>query len=277
MSFSFPEIFVVSKRIFRERIYSTRMYVMLPILILFIPGLAWGFSDSNVMLPGGVTPDSVMEVMFYTSLGVVFAATMCGVLISYDGISKDRFSGVLEVKLSQPMPRSNFSTAIIFGHWLAILIPTWILWSASIIMVMYRMGLGISFTEILISFGAVALVLLWYVIFSLIASTYSKDQGTSVAFGVGMWFVFTFLWALITSIVAFASGVNVGEINNPDMIRLEGYLDLFSPNGVFHHLLETGLTEIDRGVPNFVSWLSAILWTILPWYWFRIRMAKIKP
>lgn len=275
MSFSVSQIFIVSKRILTGRLYSTRMYVMFPILLLFIPGLAWGFSDPGVVLPGGITPDSVMEVMFYTSLGVVFAATMCGVLISFDGISRDRFSGVLEVKLSQPMPRNNYSTAIIFGHWLAILIPTWLLWLTSIVMVMYRMNLGISVTEILISFSAVALLLLWYVIFSLIASTYSKDQGSAVAFGVGMWFLFTFLWALITSMVAFASGVNVGEVNNPDLITLEGYLDLFSPNGVFHHLLETELADIDRGVPSIVSWLAAILWTALPWFWFRIRMAKI--
>ena len=97
----------VARRIFSDKIRSTRMVIMLPILILFIPGMAWGFSDPEIMLPGGITPDTVMEVMFYTSLGVVFAGTMCGVLLSFDGISKDRFSGVLEVKLSQPMPRQK--------------------------------------------------------------------------------------------------------------------------------------------------------------------------
>ena len=271
------QIFSISKRIFIDKLTSTRMINMIPILILFIPGMAWGFSDPDVMLPGGITPDSVMEVMFYTSLGVVFAGTMCGVLLSFDGISKDRFSGVLEVKLSQPMPRQDQSFGIALGHWLAILIPVWTLWLISILIAIYRLKASVDFFEILTSFVSVALILFWYVIFSLIASTYSKDQGTSIAFGVGMWFLFTFLWALVTSMVAFASGVNIGEVNNSEMIRIEGFLDLLSPNGVFHHLLETILADVDRGVPAVVTWLSATLWTVLPWLWFKTRMTKIQP
>ena len=229
------------------------------------------------MLPGGITPESVIEVMFYTSLGVVFAGTMCGVILSFDGISKDRFSGVLEVKLSQPMPRQKQSVGIALGHWFAILIPVWLLWLISIIIACYRLDMTPEIIETVASFISVGLILFWYVIFSLIASTYSKDQGTSIAFGIGMWFLFTFLWALVTSMVAFASGVNVGEVNNQEMIRIEGYLDLLSPNGVFHHLLETNLADVDRGVPNVISWLSAFFWTIIPWFWFKSRMAKIQP
>ena len=253
------------------------MVIMLPILILFIPGMAWGFSDPEIILPGGFTPDSVMEVMFYTSLGVVFAGTMCGVLLSFDGISKDRFSGVLEVKLSQPMPRQMQSAGIAIGHWSAILVPVWILWLISIMIASYRLEMSPSFLATVASFASVGLILFWYVMFSLIASTYSKDQGTSIAFGVGMWFLFTFLWALVTSMVAFASGVNVGEVNNPEMIRIEGFLDLLSPNGVFHHLLETNLADVDRGVPKIISWISALIWTIIPWFWFKSRMSKIQP
>lgn len=271
------EVFAISRQIIAEKLRSTRMIIMLPILILFIPGIAWGFSDPEVMLPGGVKPENVMEVMFYTSLGIVFAGTMCGVLLSFDGISRDRFSGVLEVKLSQPMPREEQAMAIALGHWLAILIPVWLLWLISTIIVMLRLDQTIAVPETLASFTAVGLVLFWYVIFSLIASTYSKDQGTSVAFGVGMWFLFTFLWALVTSMVAFASGVNVGEVNNPEMIRIEGFLDLLSPNGVFHHLLETKLADVDRGVPAIVSWITAAIWTVLPWLWFKSRMIKIQP
>lgn len=267
----------VARRIFIDKIRSTRMVIMLPILILFIPGMAWGFSDPEIMLPGGITPDSVMEVMFYTSLGVVFAGTMCGVLLSFDGISKDRFSGVLEVKLSQPMPRQMQSAGIAIGHWSAILIPVWILWLVSILIASSRLEMSPSLSATIASFASVGLILFWYVMFSLIASTYSKDQGTSIAFGVGMWFLFTFLWALVTSMVAFASGVNVGEINNPEMIRIEGFLDLLSPNGVFHHLLETNLADVDRGVPKIISWISAIIWTILPWFWFQSRMSRIQP
>ena len=62
------DIVAIARQIIAEKLRSTRMIVMLPILILFIPGIAWGFSDPDVMLPGGVRPDNVMEVMFYTCL-----------------------------------------------------------------------------------------------------------------------------------------------------------------------------------------------------------------
>ena len=271
------KINIISLTYFKRRLLSTRMVIMLPILILFIPGMAWGFSDPNIVLPGGVQPSSATEVMFYTSLGIVFGGTMCGVLLSFDGVSKDRASGVLEIKLSQPMLRKQQSTAIILGHWFSILVPTWILWLISFIIVNYRIGDWPSLMDGIISFSAVALILLWYVLFSLVASTYAKEQGTSIAFGVGVWFLFTFLWALVTTMVAFASGVSIGEENDPKWVNLEGLLDLFSPNGVFHHLLETRLEDVDRGVSPILSFLAALLWSIIPWYWFNSRMENIQP
>lgn len=271
------KINIISLTYFKRRLLSTRMVIMLPILILFIPGMAWGFSDPNIVLPGGVQPSSATEVMFYTSLGIVFGGTMCGVLLSFDGVSKDRASGVLEIKLSQPMLRKQQSTAIILGHWFSILVPTWILWLISFIIVNYRIGDWPSLMDGIISFAAVGLILLWYVLFSLVASTYAKEQGTSIAFGVGVWFLFTFLWALVTTMVAFASGVSIGEENDPKWVNLEGLLDLFSPNGVFHHLLETRLEDVDRGVSPILSFLAALLWSIIPWYWFNSRMENIQP
>ena len=273
----FNKIKIISLTYFKRRLLSTRMVIMLPILILFIPGMAWGFSDPNIVLPGGVQPSSATEVMFYASLGIVFGGTMCGVLLSFDGVSKDRASGVLEIKLSQPMLRKQQSTAIILGHWFSILVPTWILWLVSFIIVNYRIGDWPSLMDGIISFSAVALILLWYVLFSLVASTYAKEQGTSIAFGVGVWFLFTFLWALVTTMVAFASGVSIGEENDPKWVNLEGLLDLFSPNGVFHHLLETRLEDVDRGVSPILSFLAALLWSIIPWYWFNSRMENIQP
>ena len=60
---------------------------LMPILLLFLPGMAWGFSD-NIVLPGGHRPDTAMEVLFYASLGVVFGATMCAVLMAFDGVTR---------------------------------------------------------------------------------------------------------------------------------------------------------------------------------------------
>ena len=273
----FTRVMKLAKRLTLERMFSTRMYIMLPVLLLFIPGMAWGFSDPNIVLPGGHQPESAMEVLFYASLGVVFGATMCAVLLSYDAVSRERASGVLELRLSQPMPRAHQSLAMILGSWKAILIPTWILLIISVFIVRYRMGEWISFADFLVYFSSTALILLWYILFTLLASSYTREQGTAISFGVGMWFLFTFLWALITTMVAFASGVSIGQENDASWIMLEGALDLLSPNGVYHHLLETRLPQIDRGIVAWQSWFMGLLWTVLPSWIFIRRMEKILP
>ena len=273
----FNRVMKLARRLTLERMFSTRMYIMLPVLLLFIPGMAWGFSDPNIVLPGGHQPESAMEVLFYASLGVVFGATMCAVLLSYDAVSRERASGVLELRLSQPMPRAHQSLAMILGSWKAILIPTWILLIISVFIVRYRMGEWISFADFIVYFPSTALILLWYILFTLLASSYTREQGTAISFGVGMWFLFTFLWALITTMVAFASGVSIGQENDASWIMLEGALDLLSPNGVYHHLLETRLPQIDRGIVAWQSWFMGLLWTVLPSWAFIRRMEKILP
>ena len=270
-------IFHVAARIRRERLAGIRLKIMLPILLLFLPGMAWGFSDSNIVLPGGHQPDTAMEVLFYASLGVVFGATMCAVLMAFDGVSKDRASGMLEVRLAQPMPRRHQASALILGHAQSILIPVYVLLAASVLVVRFRLGEWPTFTETAVYALSTGLVVLWYTLFALLASTSAKEQGTAIAFGIGVWFFFTFLWALVTTMVAYASGVAVGEANDPAWVALEGMLDLLSPNGVYHHLLETQLPTVDRGVAAWQSWFAALLWTVVPWWALHRRMERLVP
>ncbi|RJU93795.1 MAG: hypothetical protein DWC08_03125 [Candidatus Poseidoniales archaeon] len=273
----FSRIAKLAKRLAIERMFSMRMYIMLPILVLFIPGMAWGFSDPDIVLPGGHQPESAMEVLFYASLGVVFGATVCAVLLSYDSVSRERASGVLELRLSQPMPRSHQALSIALGAWKAILIPTWLLLLLSLIIVRYRMGEWISPVDFIVYFVSTALILLWYVLFTLMASSFTREQATSISFGIGMWFLFTFLWALVTTMVAFASGVAIGQENDASWIMLEGALDLLSPNGVYHHLLESRLPQIDRGIASWQSWGMALVWTVVPFWVFIRRMKRVIP
>ena len=273
----FSRIAKLAKRLAIERMFSMRMYIMLPILVLFIPGMAWGFSDPDIVLPGGHQPESAMEVLFYASLGVVFGATVCAVLLSYDSGSRERASGVLELRLSQPMPRSHQALSIALGAWKAILIPTWLLLLLSLIIVRYRMGEWISPVDFIVYFVSTALILLWYVLFTLMASSFTREQATSISFGIGMWFLFTFLWALVTTMVAFASGVAIGQENDASWIMLEGALDLLSPNGVYHHLLESRLPQIDRGIASWQSWGMALVWTVVPFWVFIRRMKRVIP
>lgn len=270
-------IFNVARRIRRERLAGIRLKVMLPILVLFLPGLAWGFSDPDIILPGGHQPSTAMEVLFYASLGVVFGATMCAVLMAFDGVSKDRASGMLEVQLAQPMPRNHQATALILGHAQSILLPVYALLVACLILVRMRMGHWPSAEETAVYAISTGLVVMWYTLFALLASTTAREQGTAIAFGVGVWFFFTFLWALVTSMVAYASGVPVGEANDASWVALEGMLDLLSPNGVYHHLLETQLPTVERGVAAWQTWTAAALWTVVPWWALHKRMEALVP
>ena len=267
----------VASRIRRERLAGIRLKIMMPILLLFLPGMAWGFSDPNIVLPGGHRPDTAMEVLFYASLGVVFGATMCAVLMAFDGVSKDRASGMLEVRLAQPMPRRHQATALILGHAQSILLPVYALLAAAVVLVRLRLGEWPSAGELLVYGASTGLIVLWYTLFALLASTSAREQGTAIAFGIGVWFFFTFLWALVTTMVAYASGVAVGEANDPAWVALEGLLDLLSPNGVYHHLLETQLPTVDRGVAHWQSWLAALLWTVVPWWALHRRMERLVP
>ncbi|MEC7988428.1 MAG: ABC transporter permease subunit [Candidatus Thermoplasmatota archaeon] len=267
----------VAARIRRERLAGIRLKIMLPILLLFLPGMAWGFSDPNIVLPGGHRPDTAMEVLFYASLGVVFGATMCAVIMAFDGVSKDRASGMLEVRLAQPMPLLHQATALILVHAQSILIPVYALLLACLLVVRFRLGEWPTMTEAVVYAVATGLIVLWYTLFALLASTSAKEQGTAIAFGIGVWFFFTFLWALVTTMVAYASGVAVGEANDPAWVALEGMLDLLSPNGVYHHLLETQLPTIDRGVAAWQTWFAALLWTALPWWALHKRMERLVP
>ncbi len=267
----------VASQIRRERLAGVRLKIMLPILLLFLPGMAWGFSDPNIVLPGGHRPDTSMEVLFYASLGVVFGATMCAVLMAFDGVSKDRASGMLEVRLAQPMPRRHQATALIIGHAQSILVPVYLLLAAAVLVVRFRMGEWPTVVETLVYGLSTGLIVLWYTLFALLASTSAREQGTAIAFGIGVWFFFTFLWALVTTMVAYASGVAVGEANDPAWVTLEGMLDLLSPNGVYHHLLETQLPTVDRGVAPWQSWMAAAVWTLAPWWALHRRMERLVP
>ena len=267
----------VTSLIVKEKIFSTRMLLMFPILLLFIPGMAWGFSDPDIILPGGHRPETPMEVLFYSSLGIVFGGTMCAVLMAFDGVSKERASGVLEVKLAQPMSRLNQTLALVHGTSIAVIIPVTILVLISAFIIRYRMGVWPELMDLIVHIIATGLILIWYTLFTLIASSKAREQGTAMAFGVGIWFFFTFLWALVTSMVAFASGIAIGQDNDSSWIALEGALDLFSPNGVYHHILETRLSGVQRGVSGWQIWIMAIAWTVLPLWVLAKRMENLVP
>ena len=268
---------LLAYRLGRNRLFSTRMLIMLPILLLFIPGMAWGFADPNIQLPDNQIPENATETMFLASIGIVFAGTMAAVLIAHDGISKDRLSGVLEVRLTQPMERWRQSMVLVLGHWMSIAIPVMLLITLSMILVGYRSDMWISLTDALVFSVAAMLILLWYTVFGLLASSVAKEQGSAIAFSIGLWFLFTLLWVLFTTLLAALNGVSVGDTQDQSYLVFEGRLDLLSPNGVYHHLLETRIDGVERGVTNLMSYFAALVWTLVPLYLFQKRVNRLVP
>ena len=261
----------------RQRLFSTRMLIMLPILLLFIPGMAWGFADPNIQLPADQLPENATETMFLASIGIVFAGTMAAVLIAHDGISRDRSSGVLEVRLSQPMARWRQGVVLVLGHWGSIALPVAVLLIASMALVGYRSDMWMPIADAVVFIVAAMLVLLWYTVFALLASSIAKEQGSAIAFSIGLWFLFTLLWVLFTTLLAALNGVAVGDTQDQGFLVFEGRLDLLSPNGVYHHILETRLDGVQRGVSSVGAYLAAVVWTCIPLYFFHRRLNRLVP
>lgn len=263
--------------ILKERISATRMMVIWPLLAIFILLSSWGLSDPKASLPAEIIVDSAYDVMFTSTAFIIFSATLGAVLISFDGISRDRISGVLEVKLSQPMKRSTYARSLIIGHWAAIFIPVCVLNIISIFVIWYRMGELPSYEELFIHTLGTALLLLWYTTIQLLSSSLARDMGSSIAIGIGAWMLFTLLWLIVTTVVAGLSGVGVENLNSPEYVRIEGLMDLFSPNGVYHHLLELPLDDIDRGISPLYIATAAIAWSLIPIQLFIMRIERLKP
>ena len=122
-----------------------------------------------------------------------------------------------------------------------------------------------------------ALLLFWYTAIQLLASSWAKDMGSSIAVGLGIWMVFTLLWLILTTVIAGLSGVGVDDLNSAEYVKIDAIMDLFSPNGVYHHLLEMPLKDVDRGMhPGLIS-LAAILWSIIPVYLLNKRIERLQP
>jgi hypothetical protein len=89
--------------------------------------------------------------------------------------------------------------------------------------------------------------------------------------------VFTLLWLVLTTLVAGLMDIEIVDLTSPEYLRIEAMVDLFSPNGVYHHMLEWPLAESGRHMQPGMTSLAAIIWSLLPVYLFTRRMDKLTP
>ena len=269
--------FSLGVQIMKERLTAGRMMVIWPLFAIIILFSTWGLTDENASVSTGYDIESAYDVMFLATAFVIWSCTLGAVLVSFDGISRDRTSGVLEVKLSQPMERKKLSFSILFGHWGAIFLPFFVLQCISLVIMWFRIDEFPTLGNLFLFFLSSALLLMWWTVIQLLASSWANDIGLSISLGLGAWITFTLLWLIPTTLIAGLTGVGVEDLNSSEYVELAAIVDLFSPNGVYGHLLEMPLDDVDRGMsPLYIS-IAAILWSIIPVYLFTRRIERLHP
>ncbi len=262
----------------KSKMISPRMVILYPLLILFIPGSVWGFSDPNTSLPGTISIEGASTVMFLSSLFVLLSATLGVVLVGFDSISRPRLTGELTIELAQPINRTLLGFSHLFGVWLSVAIPVALLQISSLMIIQHQMGIAPSVEDSITWVGITALLLLWYASLQMIASSMAQDLGASVTFGVATWMLFTLMWLLVTVVIATALGVDATNTADPTFIRFQEHADLFSPNGVYQLVLQNRLPQSAQPTV-WDGWidLAVVGWTVIPITYYLRRFRKLKP
>ncbi|MAK97428.1 MAG: hypothetical protein CL996_08070 [Euryarchaeota archaeon] len=267
----------LSMQIAKERLGAGRMvviWILLGVLTIFT---SWGFSDSRATFTSGYGLDSAYDILFASTAATIWGATLGALLISFDGVSRDRLSGVFEVKLSQPMSRQKFALSLIIGHWGAILVPFIVLNLLSVLIIWHRIDDLPSIQQFVMYIAASALLVLWWTIIQLLASSWASDMGLSIAMGMGVWISFNLLWIIPTAVIAAISGTGVDDLSSSEFTELQSLVDLFNPNGVYNNMMEMLLEGVKRSISPIYVTISSILWTLVPAWLFIRRIQRISP
>ena len=262
----------------KSKMTSPRMVILYPLLVLFILGSVWGFSDPNASLPGSISVEGASTVMFLSSLFVLLSATLGVVLVGFDSISRPRLTGELAIELAQPISRTLLGINHLFGVWLSVAVPVALLQISSLMIIEHQMGFFPSTADSITWVGITALLLLWYASLQMIASSMAQDLGSSVTFGVATWMLFTLMWLLVTVVIATILGVDATNTADPTFIRFQEHADLFSPNGVYQLVLQNQLPQASQPTV-WDGWidLAVVGWTVMPTMYYLRRFRKLKP
>ena len=262
----------------KSKMTSPRMVILYPLLVLFILGSVWGFSDPNASLPGSISVEGASTVMFLSSLFVLLSATLGVVLVGFDSISRPRLTGELAIELAQPISRTLLGINHLFGVWLSVAVPVALLQISSLMIIEHQMGFFPSTADSITWVGITALLLLWYASLQMIASSMAQDLGSSVTFGVATWMLFTLMWLLVTVVIATILGVDATNTADPTFIRFQEHADLFSPNGVYQLVLQNQLPQASQPTV-WDGWidLAVVGWTVIPTMYYLRRFRKLKP
>ena len=254
---------------------SVRFWGLIPVLVLFTLGAAWGLSDANV---AGIDTSTPMNVLYLTSALILLAGTLGIVVAGFDCISVPRTNGQLVMELAQPVPRWVLGLGRLIGVWMTVALPTMLLCIGAILIVRLRADGWVEMTDALVFLIATMLLLVWYAAIQLIASSLAKDGGSALALGIGTWVLFTTLWILVSLVVAGLFGLDPTDAGDGRWLEISAVVDLFSPNGTYQLLLQSRLGgESSIPIPVLYVWISAVAWTIVPVAVLFHRFRNLRP
>ena len=175
------------------------------------------------------------------------------------------------------MSRQKFALSLIVGHWGAILVPFIALNLLSVLIIWYRIDDLPTIQQFVMYISASALLVLWWTIIQLLASSWASDMGLSIAMGMGVWISFNLLWIIPTAVIAAISGTGVDDLSSSEFTELQSLVDLFNPNGVYNNMMEMLLEGVKRSISPIYVTISSILWTLVPAWLFIRRIQRISP
>jgi len=207
----------------------------------------------------GMTPD---EVLIIVSGLVSFISSILAVVLAHDAVTRERLGNTMDFLLCRPLGKTSIIVGKFIGITLSLVLPF------SIVLIAGTLTIGaISGTNptprLVVGFIVLtAIFMAIWILISLILSTLSRTSGTSILSGLGIWFVYTFIWDLIMFLGT--SGETSGATTKVDLLNpTRAYLYTLISEAAKMGGFEEGLEEVglSYGVPHLAMaiWFFGLL------------------
>jgi len=259
-------VLVVAKKEFRSTFFSTRMYVIMAMLLFFtvISAYGLGYTVLNGIEIEGyqLLGDPNWVIVLLASLFYIFGS-MSAIVLSFDIVSLERLENTLPLLLCRPISRRQLMLGKYLGVWAAMCLPILVLNAASLA-ILDHMFAGTYLTATAYAGYLLASCCLVGIFIALQAcfSTLSKSAGTSILSGIGIWVFYVIFFPLLPALVANGMGV-APEMTSPQ------YLNIFDPialgNPGYMYQLAVGVS-VDRirvlTIPYWAPAAALVVWLL---------------
>lgn len=254
----------------REFASTLRSRKFLIVVIVYAFSIIAGSYGAATLPLHDYSIDNTAKVVITTSHIAAFFSSACGLIISYDSITKERSWGTEQMLLTRPIPRSSIFFGKVFGPFIAIFAPLGIVNCIALLIIDFIAGAMPPAQVFAFTFMPMITALIFIVLLNLIAGGL-KRSGQVFIYGFVLWLLFTIFWPLIPPSIASGLGIDVeigSRIPGSEYWILTNRIDLFSPVWIVN-LVVGGAGGADAsdwvaGVPWYAPLISALLWVLLP-------------